>query len=150
MKNDRHTKILEIIKKYPVTTQDELLDYLRKDGYAVTQSTVSRDIKQLKLQKSLSADGNYCYVATMPNKGLNKNHFQSLFSNSVISVTNAQNIVVIKTDSGMAQAICASIDNLSHDDVVGTIAGEDTILAICKDDITAKSCVLELSKIITR
>lgn len=150
MKNERHNKILEIITKYPITTQDELLSFLKNEGYDVTQSTVSRDIKQLKLHKTHSQDGKYCYTATFDKSKASKGHLQSLFSTSVVSVVNAQNIVVIKTDSGMAQAICATLDSIANDDVVGTIAGEDTIMAICKDEESARNYAQDLSNGIVR
>lgn len=140
MKSTRHNKILELINKYPITTQEELIQYLRDDGYDVTQSTISRDIKQLRLTKTLLADGKYRYQASpSADKGA-KNNFASIFSSSVISVESAMNIVVIKTFSGMAQAACTALDMMSFDPIIGTLAGEDTILVVCKDVASAESC----------
>lgn len=144
MKTNRHTKILELINKYPITTQEELIDYLRSDGYDVTQSTVSRDIKQLRLTKILLPDGTYRYQASPSSEKGAKNNFDTIFSSSVVSIDVAMNIIVIKTFSGMAQAACAAIDMMAFDLVVGTIAGEDTILLVCPDPEKAKECAESL------
>lgn len=146
MKTNRHSKILDLINKYPITTQEELLHYLRIDGYDVTQSTVSRDIKFLRLHKSLDSDGKYRYQAPVSSEKGMKSNFENLFANSVITVDYAVNIVVIKTYSGMAQAVCASLDSMGYDSVVGTLAGEDTILVVCRSENDAR----EYSEIISR
>ena len=143
MKTTRHNKILELINKYPITTQEELIEYLRNEGYEVTQSTVSRDIKQLRLTKTLLADGKYRYQASQSAEKGAKNNFQAIFSSSVVSIESAMNIVVIKTFSGMAQAACAALDMMSFDQVVGTLAGEDTIIVVCKTVEDAAACVEE-------
>jgi transcriptional regulator of arginine metabolism len=140
MKTTRHNKILELINKYPITTQEELIEYLRADGYDVTQSTVSRDIKQLRLTKTLLPDGKYRYQASPSSDKGAKNNFKSLFASSVISIERALNIVVIKTFSGMAQAACAALDMMSFEMVVGTLAGDDTIFVVCKDEKNAELC----------
>ena len=140
MKTTRHNKILEVINKYPITTQEELIEHLRADGYDVTQSTVSRDIKQLRLTKTLLPDGKYRYQASpVAEKGA-KNSFGSIFSSSVVSIESAMNLVVIKTFSGMAQAACAALDMMAFDFVVGTLAGEDTIMVVCRDEKAAGEC----------
>ena len=137
MKTSRHNKILELINKYPVTTQEELIDYLRADGYDVTQSTVSRDIKQLRLTKTLLADGKYRYQASPSTDKGAKNSFGTIFSASVTSVDRAINIVVVKTFAGLAQGACAALDMLSFENIVGTIAGDDTIFIVCRDEAAA-------------
>jgi len=140
MKSTRHNKILELINKYTITTQEELIQYLRDDGYDVTQSTVSRDIKQLRLTKTLLADGKYRYQASpAADKGA-KNNFSTIFSSSVVAIECAMNIVVVKTFSGMAQAACAALDMMSFDTIIGTLAGEDTIMVVCKDVESAERC----------
>ena len=140
MKTTRHNKILEVINKYPITTQEELIEHLRSDGYDVTQSTVSRDIKQLRLTKTLLSDGTYRYQASpIAEKGA-KNSFDTIFSSSVVSVESAMNLVVIKTFSGMAQAACAALDMMSFENIIGTLAGEDTILIVCSDENSAAEC----------
>ncbi|WP_316607407.1 arginine repressor [uncultured Ruminococcus sp.] len=146
MKTTRHNKILELINKYPITTQEELIDYLRADGYDVTQSTVSRDIKQLRLTKTLLADGKYRYQASPSAEKGAKNNFHTIFSSSVISVETAMNIVVVKTFSGMAQAACAALDMMSFDVIVGTLAGDDTIMVVCKDIEAAQKCTEDFNR----
>ncbi len=144
MKTTRHNKILELINKFQITTQEELIERLRAEGYDVTQSTVSRDIKQLRLTKTLMPDGKYRYQASPSSEMGAKNNFHTIFSSSVISIEDAMNIVVIKTFSGMAQAACAALDMMSFDSVVGTLAGEDTIIVVCKTAEHAKDCAAEL------
>ena len=146
MKTTRHNKILELINKYPITTQEELIEYLKADGYDVTQSTVSRDIKQLRLTKTLLPDGNYRYQASPSSEKGAKNNFRSIFSSSVVSIESAMNIVVVKTFSGMAQAACAALDMMSFDSVVGTLAGDDTIIVVCKDADKAAACTEEFNR----
>ena len=146
MKTTRHNKILELINKYPITTQEELIDHLRSEGYDVTQSTVSRDIKQLRLTKTLLADGKYRYQASPSAEKGAKNNFRTIFSSSVVSIEQALNIVVIKTFSGMAQAACAALDMMSFEPVVGTLAGEDTIIVVCRDIEQAAACTEEFDK----
>lgn len=143
MKTTRHNKILELINKYPITTQEELIEHLRNEGYEVTQSTVSRDIKQLRLTKALLSDGKYRYQASPSAEKGAKNNFKTIFSSSVISIETAMNIIVIKTFSGMAQAACAALDMMSFDQVVGTLAGEDTIIVVCKTPDEAAACAEE-------
>ncbi len=145
MKINRHSKILELINDKVITTQEELLSCLRQEGYDVTQSTVSRDIKQLRLTKALSKDGKYRYTAIVDSKE-NKNNFTAFLS-SIVSVDFAENMVVIKTYSGMAQAVCASIDAMKFDTIIGTLAGEDTIFAVCRNKDSAQKLVSEFKKL---
>lgn len=140
MKATRHQKILELIDKYIITTQEELIEYLHADGYDVTQSTVSRDIKQLRLTKVLLPNGGYRYQAPSGSEKGAKNNFSTIFSSSAISVDSALNIVVIKTYSGMANAACAALDMMSFDYIVGTLAGDDTMIVICRDEEKAAAC----------
>ena len=105
MKSRRHAKILDIITEYPIETQDELLTRLKDEGYKATQATISRDIKDLRLVKTLGSDGKYRYVSASKNSTDIRSNFSSLFASSVNSIDFAQNIVVIKTLSGMAQAV---------------------------------------------
>ena len=133
MKSNRQTRILELVSKYPINKQDELLKLLKNEGFDVTQSTISRDIKNLRLTKVLSPDGTYRYQPPQISEKNARMNFSSLFSNSVLSVNIAQNIIVIKTSSGMANAVCVSLDLMNYDGIVGTLAGDDTIFAACKD-----------------
>ncbi len=110
MKTRRHAKILELIKEFDIDTQDELLRYLRENGFDVTQATVSRDIKELRLVKTLSRTGKYKYSTGTDNANDMSPKFYSLFSDSVLSVEAAQKLIVVKCMTGMAQAVCASMD----------------------------------------
>lgn len=132
MKKGRHSKILELIQSKDICTQDELLIELRRCGFSVTQATVSRDIKELKLIKILSSNGKYCYASSSVKSLDMKSGLDSLFSTSVISVDYAENLVIIKTVSGMAQAVCTSIDAAGIVDLIGSIAGDDTIFLAAK------------------
>lgn len=148
MKSRRHAKILDIIAEYPIETQDELLTRLKDEGYKATQATISRDIKDLRLVKTLGSDGKYRYVSATKNSTDIRSNFSSLFASSVNSIDFAQNIVVIKTLSGMAQAVCAALDSNDYKAVVGTIAGDDTIFIACRSSQLAVSLTEELKKLI--
>ena len=148
MKSRRHAKILDIIAEYPIETQDELLTRLKDEGYKATQATISRDIKDLRLVKTLGSDGKYRYVSASKNSTDIRSNFSSLFASSVNSIDFAQNIVVIKTLSGMAQAVCAALDSNDYKAVVGTIAGDDTIFIACRNSQLAVSLTEELKKLI--
>ncbi|MCD8025852.1 MAG: arginine repressor [Clostridiales bacterium] len=148
MKALRHAKILDIINEYPVETQDELLTRLHSEGFKATQATISRDIKDLRLVKTLGSDGKYRYVTASKSSTDISSNFSTLFGTSVSSIDLAQNIVVIKTLSGMAQAICAAIDSISYPSIVGTIAGDDTIFVACRSTELAQSLTQELKKLI--
>lgn len=148
MKSRRHAKILDIIAEYPIETQDELLTRLKGEGYKATQETISRDIKDLRLVKTLGSDGKYRYVSSSKDSTDIRSNFSSLFASSVNSIDFAQNIVVIKTLSGMAQAVCAALDSNDFKAVVGTIAGDDTIFIACRSSQFAASLTEELKKLI--
>ncbi len=127
MKISRHTKILEIISKYDVETQEELSALLVQEGYPVTQATVSRDIRELKLTKVLLSSGRQKYAAiAQPQKDLSK--YIRIFKDGFRSMDMAQNILVIKTVSGMAMAVAAALDAMEYQEIVGSIAGDDTIM----------------------
>lgn len=148
MKSGRHAKILEIIGEYPIETQDELLTRLKAEGYKATQATISRDIKDLRLVKTLGSDGKYRYISASKNSTDIRSNFSALFSSSVVSIALARNLVVIKTLSGMAQAVCAALDSTEYKAVVGTIAGDDTIFIACRSEELAVSLTEELKKLI--
>ena len=148
MKSGRHARILDIIAEKPIETQDELLTILKSEGYKATQATISRDIKDLRLVKTLGSDGKYRYVTAEINTTNLQSGFSSLFGTAVVSIDRAENIVVIKTLSGMAQAICASLDSINYNSVVGTIAGDDTIFIVCRSKELASGFSDELKKLI--
>lgn len=128
MKTNRQSKIIEIIQKNEVETQDELSALLEKDGFRVTQATVSRDIRELKLTKIPTAGGRQKYaVITAAPENLSKK-YERVLREGFLSMDMAQNILVIKTVSGMASAVCAAIDAMKMREIVGSIAGDDTIM----------------------
>ena len=128
MKTNRQSKIIEIIQKNEVETQDELSALLEKDGSRVTQATVSRDIRELKLTKIPTAGGRQKYaVITDAPENLSKK-YERVLREGFLSMDMAQNILVIKTVSGMASAVCAAIDAMKMREIVGSIAGDDTIM----------------------
>ena len=148
MKTRRHARILDLIGEYPIETQDELLTRLKEEGYKATQATISRDIKDLRLVKTLGSDGKYRYVSPAKNSTDIRSNFSALFSTSVSSIDFAQNMVIIKTLSGMAQAVCAALDSVNYNSVLGTIAGDDTIFVVCRTDELAVNLTDELKKLI--
>ncbi len=148
MKNRRHAKILDIISQNSVDTQEELLNLLKKEGFSVTQATVSRDIRELRLLKTLSPDGKYRYTSAAKNAFDIKSNFGAMFSNSVLSVESAENLIIIKTLSGMAQAVCASLDTMNYENIVGTLAGDDTIFVACRSVASAKPLLTDLKNLL--
>lgn len=128
MKTSRQSKIIEIIQKNEVETQDELSALLEKEGFRVTQATVSRDIRELKLTKIPTVSGRQKYaVITDAPENLSKK-YERVLREGFLSMDMAQNILVIKTVSGMASAVCAAIDAVKMREIVGSIAGDDTIM----------------------
>ena len=127
MKSARHAAILEIIEKQDVETQEDLAEMLRKRGIVVTQATVSRDIKEMHLLKVLAENGGYKYATLdKAEKGMTE-RFIRIFSESVLSMSSAYNLIVIKTLTGSANAAAEAIDSLRWHQVVGTLAGDNTI-----------------------
>ena len=141
MKVNRHAKIIELINKYHVETQEELADYLNKEGFKVTQATVSRDIKELKLVKVLGENGKYKYAANAPVETPTTERFLNLIKDTGVSVACSENIVVFKTLSGCAGAACEAIDSLHLKDILGTIAGENTIFIVATSSDKAPQIV---------
>ncbi len=129
MKKERLTRIKELVLEFNITTQDMLVEILNRDGYNVTQATVSRDIKKLGLIKSFE-DGVNKYVLKSQTGG---DSGDLMLKNSIISVKSAQNLVVVKCRTGMANAVCVYIDGLELDGLVGTLAGDDTIFIAAAD-----------------
>lgn len=147
MKKKRLKKILELISQFEISTQDELMVLLRSNGFNVTQATVSRDIKELSLIKRKNSSGISCYFD--PNKiSEDSTKFSNIFISTVKSVDFAQNIVVLKCTTGMAQAACAALDSMSHSHIIGTIAGDDTVIAITKTENEAKLLTDDINSVI--
>ncbi len=148
MKTRRQAKILELIQRNDVETQEELSAYLVREGFQVTQATVSRDIRELKLTKIAMDNGNQKYaVITDADSGMMEKYARVL-REGFISMDLAKNIVVIKTVSGMAGAVCAAIDAMKFQEMVGSIAGDDTIICIIRDDEEAVKIMKKLRKIV--
>lgn len=127
MKKTRHAKIIEVIQKYEVGTQEELAGRLREAGFQVTQATVSRDIRELKLSKIPAAGGGQRYIALKQDDGHMDGKFLRVLTDGFVSMEPAQNLLVMRTVSGMAMAVAASLDALKFEEIVGCIAGDDTI-----------------------
>lgn len=148
MKSKRQSVILNIIENNDVETQEELIDILRNEGFNVTQATVSRDIRELKLTKVTAETGKYKYVLPGVKKSMASHHVYSTISASVISVECAMNLVVISTFPGMAPAVATGIDAHNIDGVVGCIAGDDTIFVAVSTVEGAQSAAREIRKLI--
>lgn len=136
IRENRHSKILRIIAEHEIDTQSMLANYLIEAGCNVTQATVSRDIKELGLIKVKGEQRKYKYAAAPVNQGLTK--LANLFTESVISMEQAMNILVVKTYPGTANTACLFLDNINLPHIVGTLAGDDTFIIIAKtiEDVT--------------
>lgn len=143
MRKERHSKILEIIEKTPITTQEELLNELEKSEIPVTQATISRDIKYLRLVKTLDRNGIYRYTIMQgtADEEISKK-FVSLFRETVISIETVENFICIKCFSGMAKAISTTLEAMNFRNVVGSIAGNDTIFIMTKSGDSAQELEL--------
>lgn len=146
LKSKRHTKILEIISTKEIETQEELADELKKEGFDVTQATVSRDIKNLKLIKMQSSSGKSKYfVSTGEQKNI-INRLSNILANTVLSVENVDKMVVIKTITGSAPITAEAIDNLESADIAGTVAGDNTIFILVRSIESAEGLVDKIRK----
>ncbi|MBU9725062.1 arginine repressor [Diplocloster modestus] len=128
MKTQRHAKIIELISKYSIETQEELAARLQEAGYQVTQATVSRDIRELKLTKMAAEDGRQKYMVYQERDDVTNEKYVRVLRDGFLSMDMAQNILVIKTVSGMAMAVAAALDAMHWSEIVGCIAGDDTIM----------------------
>ncbi len=144
MKLSRHSKIIELINAYPIGTQEELADYLNKEGFKVTQATVSRDIRNLKLTKVSGENGKQRYALRREEESQYSERYIRVLREGFISMDMAQNILVIKTVSGMAMAVAAAVDALKWNEVVGCIAGDDTVMCAIR---TTEDTVKVMDKI---
>ncbi len=147
MKNARQQKILELIQKYDIETQDQLIERLMEFGFSVTQTTVSRDINQLKLVKTQAGDGKYRYILPEIRRENNVSVVNSALSDAVLKVECAKNIVVVKTLSGMANALAVCIDSIGDGEIIGSVAGDDTILIVLHTDEKASELTARLRTI---
>ena len=138
MKNDRQEKLLQIITEENIETQEQLLQRLEERGIRSTQATISRDIKQLHLIKEPTGYGTYRYAVSTHRTRLNfAEKLRNIFRECVLSVDHAQNLVVIKTMAGLAGAAASALDGMENEELVGSIAGDDTVLVVLRDSESA-------------
>ena len=148
MGNKRHEIIQEIINQGKIETQEQLVNALASKGYVVTQATVSRDIKNLGLKKKVDGDGVLCYVCSTASKDIPE-HFARVLKEGFVSSDVAMNILVIKTVSGMAMAVAAALDAYNFPELVGCIAGDDTVMCAIRDAKYAKILQKKINELIT-
>ena len=148
MKSKRHAKILEIISKYNIETQEELSDHLEQAGFHVTQATVSRDIRELKLTKVADQKGRQKYSALTENQVDMSEKYIHVFQAGFVSMDMAQNILVIRTVSGMAMAVAAALDAMDCHEIVGSIAGDDTIMGAVRTVEDTEALMERLRKLV--
>lgn len=149
MKIGRQTKIIELINKHDIETQEELADLLEHAGYHVTQATISRDIRELKLTKVAIDNGRQKYIILKNQEtGLNEK-FVRVLRDGFVSMDIAQNIIVIKSISGMAMAVAAALDSLHFDGIVGCIAGDDTVMCAIRSSEEAIKVMEKLNKLVS-
>ncbi len=144
MKQNRQSKILEIISENTIETQEQLIEKLREAGYPVTQATISRDIRQLRLMKVSCGFGVYKYVVSAQEAHVHSAKYINILSETVIDVEHAGNIVVVKTFAGMANAAAAALDSMGWTEIIGSIAGDDTIMLVVRSADTARAFAGEL------
>ena len=139
MKKNRQEKMLELSSRYEIETQDELIDRLREHGYDVTQATVSRDIRELKIAKMTTGRGTYRYVLPKHSQAGSGMRFSATLVDSIISVDYACNMVVLKTYPGLANAVAVGIDGMNLQQILGCVAGDDTIMIVTRDEESART-----------
>ena len=148
MKEKRHAKIIEIITENTIETQDELIEKLRESGFRVTQATVSRDIRDLKLVKISTEDHSYKYALSHREDMHVSGKYRNIIRETVTRVDYANNIVVLRTYPGMAQAAAAAVDGMGWNEIVGSLAGDDSIFVLMRDNDTALQFVSKFRKFI--
>ena len=149
MKINRHAKIVELISKYRIETQEELAEYLNKEGFKVTQATVSRDIRDLKLTKVPTDDGRQKYAVHQKGELEMSEKYIRVLRDGYASMDMAQNILVIKTVVGMANAVCAALDAMKWSEIIGSVAGDDTIICVIRSVDDTIAVMDKISKIIS-
>ncbi len=137
MKRIRQEKLLELIAKYEIETQDELIERLRESGFEVTQATVSRDIRELNISKMTTGKGTYRYVLPKHTSQSSNMKFNSALIDALISVDYACNLIVLKTHAGLANALAVGIEAMHLENILGCVAGDDTILLVSRNEDAA-------------
>ena len=149
MKNARQAEILNIIQNVDVETQEQLLLHLKERGFNTTQATISRDIKELRLDKELAGNGNYRYAASGRRGGTGSEaRLRNIFKEGFTSVDMAQNLIVLKTMPGLASAACSTLDHMEISYMVGSLAGDDTVMIVMRDAESAAAFVAELKEML--
>lgn len=148
MKQSRQQAIIDLIEKYDIDTQEEIVSHLKKNGFHVTQATVSRDIRELKLSKIPNGQGKQKYVFLQNSREFMGDKYIRIFSEGLVSIETAQNILVIKTVSGMAMAVAAALDAMHFQEIVGSIAGDDTIMAALRSAEDASAVKEKINEMI--
>ena len=149
MKANRQKKILELISEKSIETQEQLLQELHDSGYKSTQATISRDIKELHLIKEPAGQGRYRYAVSAHRTKLNfANRLRTIFHESILSADYAQNIVVIKTMPGLAHGAASALDSMTITDMVGSLAGDDTVMIVMRDTESAAAFVAEVKEML--
>ena len=148
MKRERHEVVVDLISKYDIETQEELAAYLRQEGFDVTQATVSRDIRELKLSKISAGGGRQKYIILSGDDTDLGDKYIRVLRDGFVSMNMAQNILVIKTVQGMAMAVAAAVDAMKLPEIVGCIAGDDTIMAAIKTVEDTRAVMEKLEDII--
>ena len=149
MKNDRQSRILEIIEREPIDTQEQLQQRLQEEGITCTQATISRDIKQLHLIKEPIGQGKYRYAVSVQRNRLNvADKLRTIFRESITGIDYAQNIVVIKTMAGLASAAAAAIDSMKVPYMVGSLAGDDTVFLVMRENEAAEVFCEEIKEML--
>ncbi len=149
MRNLRQNKILELISKSDVETQDQLQSMLREEGFDVTQATISRDIKELQLIKAMASGGRYKYVAGNYDHRPISVRFIKIFRETIVSWKSANNLIIVKTLSGCGSAAAEAIDCLDLEHVVGSVAGDNTMLIVVDDEKNVPAILSEFDKLAT-
>ena len=147
MKNTRQQKILELIEIYDIDTQEMMIDKLNEIGINATQTTISRDIRELNLVKGMSERGNYKYILPGVKKDRNTPVLNSVLTESVVGIEAAGNIVVVKTYPGMANALAVCVDSLEKPHIVGSVAGDDTIIIVSRDEQSSAEISAKLKEL---
>ena len=149
MKNARQAEILNIIQSVDVETQEQLLSELKKRGYSATQTTISRDIKELRMMKELTGKGSYRYIRSDKKvRATPDTRLRNIFKEGVLSVDVAQNLIVVKTMPGLASAACSALDGMDIPNMVGSLAGDDTGILIMRDNAAAQQFNVEVHKLL--
>ncbi|MDO4545305.1 MAG: arginine repressor [Bacillota bacterium] len=150
MRISRQNKILELIENYEIETQDKLVSMLRDFGYEVTQATISRDIKELQLIKILSSSGKYKYAVSTSDEGPLSGRFSNIYRETVKSTAYSGNIVLLKTLSGCANAAAEALDSFGLPHVIGSVAGDNTIMFVVDDPENSPAVVQLLNDMLKK